>query len=833
MANATITGTASNFGSISGVLAGEAGTVAGSVTGVITGTLSGSVGVPGAQGPAGATGATGATGPQGPQGDPGPAGQGVPSGGLEGQILAKASDTSYDTAWQDNYATELRIVARNETGSTLAKGTVVYINGAAGNKPTLAKALATGDATSAQTVGMVSADILNNQNGEVTVRGLLAGLDTSAYAAGTQLYLSGTTAGEVTSTKPSAPIHLVYVGIVSRQHVNQGQVEVAVQNGFELHELHDVKITSVSNGQVLKYDSAQGLWVNGTDSAPVTSVAGKTGAVTLEVGDVSGAAPLASPTFTGTVTIPGGASISGYANTTGSTVTFSNGILANAGITASGLNVASGGVLSFAADSTTQTTGYPGASIFLLKADNLSGLGNNATARTNLGLGTMATETAANYFLGSYIVSTYAPLASPGLTGTPTAPTAAVDTNTTQIATTAYVVGQGYLKSATASSTYLTQSNAASTYQTQAGMSSYLTTSAAASTYQTQAGMSAYLTTASAASTYAPLASPALTGTPTAPTAAVDTNTTQVATTAYVIGQGYLKSATASSTYAPLASPALTGTPTAPTASAGTNTTQIATTAFVQTAIPDASTTTKGKVELATIDEAQAGNSTSLVPTVEDVTWMLMNEAYRPYFNLTGGSSGTGAAINLVPPFRYEFAGPNASVAGHAYGQTNNYSGMTDGSGSSIFNFDQKCWISFGLDNISGTWVGDANNEIKVFWGLNTSNNGDDPNGKAIGVWKQGGTSSYWNLMVHNGTTLTKVASTTTMPTGQLQRFTVYSDGAGNVKLYINGTEVASSNAGPTGTRADTRFWASVKQTASATTRILNMIFYPKVYAQP
>lgn len=46
-------------------------------------------------------------------------------------------------------------------------------------------------------------------------------------------------------------------------------------------------------------------------------------------------------------------------------------------------------------------------------------------------------------------------LASPTFTGIPAAPTAAADTNTTQIATTAYVVGQGYLKSATASSTYL------------------------------------------------------------------------------------------------------------------------------------------------------------------------------------------------------------------------------------------------------------------------------------------------------------------------------------------------------------------------------------------
>jgi ribosomal protein S11 len=59
------------------------------------------------------------------------------------------------------------------------------------------------------------------------------------------------------------------------------------------------------------------------------------------------------------------------------------------------------------------------------------------------------------------------------------------------------------------------------------------------------------------ASLYAALNSPTLTGTPLSTTAAVDTNTTQIATTAYVIGQGYLKSSAASSTYAPLAGAAL------------------------------------------------------------------------------------------------------------------------------------------------------------------------------------------------------------------------------------------------------------------------------------
>jgi hypothetical protein len=59
----------------------------------------------------------------------------------------------------------------------------------------------------------------------------------------------------------------------------------------------------------------------------------------------------------------------------------------------------------------------------------------------------------------------------------------------------------------------------------------------------------------------ATLASPTFTGTPAVPTAAVDTSTTQAASTAYVVGQGYLKSTTAASTYAPLASPAFTGSP--------------------------------------------------------------------------------------------------------------------------------------------------------------------------------------------------------------------------------------------------------------------------------
>jgi hypothetical protein len=77
-----------------------------------------------------------------------------------------------------------------------------------------------------------------------------------------------------------------------------------------------------------------------------------------------------------------------------------------------------------------------------------------------------------------------------------------------------------------------------------------------------------------------------------------------------------LATATASSTYAPLASPALTGVPTAPTAAANTNTTQVATTAYVQTEIADLIASAPGALD--TLDELAAalGDDANFATTV-------------------------------------------------------------------------------------------------------------------------------------------------------------------------------------------------------------------------
>ena len=167
-------------------------------------------------------------------------------------------------------ATENVVVqVRNNTGATLTKGTVVYINNAIGQLPTVAKALATSDATSAQTLGMISADLGNNENGYVTIIGLIDDINTGTYQDGDQLYLSGTTAGAFTKVKPYAPMHLVYVGIVEHAHNVHGKIFVKVQNGYELDELHNVSAQNPSNGQTIVYNTASHLWEKNTVSLTV------------------------------------------------------------------------------------------------------------------------------------------------------------------------------------------------------------------------------------------------------------------------------------------------------------------------------------------------------------------------------------------------------------------------------------------------------------------------------------------------------------------------------------------------------------------------------------
>lgn len=198
-------------------------------------------------------------------------------------------------------AKNLEFLARNETGVTITKGSVVYVSGATGNKPLITLAQANNDANSAQTIGFAKEDIAHNGTGFVIVRGELENVKTFGATEGQQLYLSPTTAGSFTTTKPSAPDHLVYVGIViaaSTGSAFNGTILVTIQNGYELNELHDVAAQSPSAGQFLKRNAGNTLWINSAIvSADISDATSAATANRIVVRDGSGSASLEYPTF--------------------------------------------------------------------------------------------------------------------------------------------------------------------------------------------------------------------------------------------------------------------------------------------------------------------------------------------------------------------------------------------------------------------------------------------------------------------------------------------------------------------------------------------------------
>lgn len=169
----------------------------------------------------------------------------------------------------------------NDESVTINKGQPVYMFAAQGDRVSVKLAYNTGDTTSAKTLGVCAENIAAGQAGMVLCQGVQDGLNLSAYSPGDTLYL-GATAGTLTNTKPYAPNHLVYIGVVERANAGNGRLYVRVQNGYELDELHNVSAQSPSNGQVLIYNATTSLWTKNTltDGTGITITEGA-GSITI------------------------------------------------------------------------------------------------------------------------------------------------------------------------------------------------------------------------------------------------------------------------------------------------------------------------------------------------------------------------------------------------------------------------------------------------------------------------------------------------------------------------------------------------------------------------
>ena len=143
--------------------------------------------------------------------------------------------------------------AVNKTGSTLAFGSAIYINGAQGNRPTVALACAN-SATTFSVAGFVlnSSGILNNAEGYILTNGLLQGINTSTMTSGAVVYLSATTPGAVTTTEPVFPNYNIALG-QALNTTNNGKIYVNIIPNY-LAGLPNTAV-AISNGTLITYSN--------------------------------------------------------------------------------------------------------------------------------------------------------------------------------------------------------------------------------------------------------------------------------------------------------------------------------------------------------------------------------------------------------------------------------------------------------------------------------------------------------------------------------------------------------------------------------------------------
>ena len=345
-------------------------------------------------------------------------GSGVPIGGTGGQILAKIDETNYNTHWIDNIANYTSQVKHNvKAAEAINKGQAVYVSSANGENIIVSKASNSSEVTSSKTMGLLEQNLSTNGTGFVVTEGLISGLNTSSATAGDPVWL-GTNGNLLygTANKPAAPIHTVFIGIVTRVQQNNDQIFVKVQNGFELQELHNVLINGIGDNHILSYDNATSLWKNQSLYSAIQ-----------DIGDVaiSGDLSLAE----GKILKIGGNPILSAAQYAGNAATVTNGLYSSSTYT----DPAWLSTLSWSKITNTPTTLLSYGIVDITGTKQYLELGNveNTALSTWAGSGnitSLGTITSgiwnASVIANSYIASEIARLNSPIFTGTVTLPTA-------------------------------------------------------------------------------------------------------------------------------------------------------------------------------------------------------------------------------------------------------------------------------------------------------------------------------------------------------------------------------------------------------------------------
>ena len=134
---------------------------------------------------------------------------------------------------------EVVLYARNRSGAAMSDGQVVMVDGSQGNNPTISLAQANTVENARKTIGVVTQTIPNNSNGFITLIGKVRDLvlDNGTYSEGDVVYLSDTAAGGLTNIEPAISVEIGHVLATSNGGNTNGVLEVQINNGAGTYEL--------------------------------------------------------------------------------------------------------------------------------------------------------------------------------------------------------------------------------------------------------------------------------------------------------------------------------------------------------------------------------------------------------------------------------------------------------------------------------------------------------------------------------------------------------------------------------------------------------------------
>jgi hypothetical protein len=163
----------------------------------------------------------------------------------------------------DEYGEKSFYLVKNQTGSSIPKGTAVRFAGTVGmsGKLLIAPFIADGSVQSSFFMGVTAEAIADGADGEVIWFGKIRQINTNSFDEGDILYASTSTAGAFQKTVPQAPNNIVQIAAVITKSSTVGEIFVRPTIAPNINKIEGVKFTTPTTGDILQLQS-NGLWEN-------------------------------------------------------------------------------------------------------------------------------------------------------------------------------------------------------------------------------------------------------------------------------------------------------------------------------------------------------------------------------------------------------------------------------------------------------------------------------------------------------------------------------------------------------------------------------------------